>query len=204
MERKKVDIRFLTNNGDFIVVSLADFNESDFKGFAAMFRPIWSERKDAVHVPMFENERSLCPDNVWLAMSALAQKGVFAKAVYSSYSELIGTIGKNGKTIYCVIKNKQIREQVIQNNASHARIIFCDLEIDGQLYWIRGVFTSRESSSIRRSVTQNDNSSSIRKPRVQTDGYKPRDYIIATKPSLQGIQRLVSTVRVSEGTILYD
>ena len=78
MERKKVDIQILLEKGDFVLVSLAGFDVSAYQGLATMIRPIISVRRDAIHVPMFEKERSLCAENVWTALSSVKQKGLFA------------------------------------------------------------------------------------------------------------------------------
>lgn len=201
MERKKVDIQLLIEKGDFVVVNLADFDESDFKGFATMFRPIWSARKDAIHVPMFENEQESCAANVWTALSSLAQKGAFANVGSRNYSDLLRILGKSGNTIYIIIKNSQMREEIIRENTFHARIVFCDLDSDGQFYWSKGVFP-------RKDTPLNNNEETFTKKRNDAQKVpfvpKQRDYTITSTPTLQGIKKLTSTIAVSEGSILYD
>ena len=106
MERKKVDIQILLEKGDFIIVNLADFDVPDYQGLATLLRPIITVRKDAVHVPMFENEHKTCADNVWIALSSLKQKGVFASSGAKNYSELLAELGKNRSTVYVITKKR--------------------------------------------------------------------------------------------------
>ena len=100
MERKEVDIQILIEKGDFIVVSLADFDVIDYQNLAVMLRPIITVRKDAVYIPMFKNEQRLCADNVWAALSSLKQKGLFANTNAMNYAELLSEFGKDRKTVY--------------------------------------------------------------------------------------------------------
>lgn len=185
MERKKVDVQIAINKGDYFVVNLADFSVSDFQGFATMVRMVLKARNDAVYVPMFEDEKESCAENVWTALTALVQKGLFADAGAKNYSELLRFLGRNGNTVYIVVKNTQMREKIVKDNISHTKTIFCDLDSDGQLYWSSVAFP-------KKVMPMNQN---LR---------KQRDYKIATVPSIHGIRRISSSISVSEGSILYN
>ena len=212
MERKKVDIQILLEKGDFIIVNLADFDVHDYQGLATLLRPIITVRKDAVHVPMFENEHKTCADNVWIALSSLKQKGVFASSGAKNYTELLTELGKNRSTVYVITKNVQMRDVIIRENISRTRTVFCDLENDGQLFWSKMAFPKKDSimkdAHNGQPVLRNNNGKGAerrnndkqKKPYVQ----KQRDYTIATTPTIQGIQKLSTTIRVSEGSSLYD
>lgn len=210
MERKEVDIQILIEKGDFIVVSLADFDVMDYQNLAVMLRPIITVRKDAVYIPMFENEQRLCADNVWAALSSLKQRGLFANTNAMNYTELLSELGKDRKTVYIISKNSQVREKIIRENTARVRTVFCDLEADGRLYWSQGVFTQRGAapSSLKGGqYTSRNSNPHIQKrdnPAKAVSAPKQRDYVIATTPTIQGIRKLTSTVRVSEGSILYN
>ena len=212
MERKKVDIQILIEKGDFVLVSLAGFDVSAYQGLATMIRPIISVRRDAVHVPMFEKERGLCAENVWTALSSVKQKGLFANSSATNYTELLSYLGENRKTVYVICKNPQLREEIIRENTSRVRTIFCDLENDGQLFWSQRVFPRKDSSATEKnngpyeSRSYSGNSYPQRRDDSRGTPFVPkqRDYTIAKEPTIQGIRRLTSAVQVSEGTILYD
>lgn len=212
MERKKVDIQILIEKGDFVLVSLAGFDVSAYQGLATMIRPIISVRRDAIHVPMFEKELGLCAENVWTALSSVKQKGLFANSSATNYTELLSYLGENRKTVYVICKNPQLREEIMRENTSRVRTIFCDLENDGQLFWSKGVFPRKDSSVTGKNSGpyESRNNSGNSYPQRREDNRrtpfvpKQRDYTIATTPTIQGIRRLTSAVQVSEGTILYD
>lgn len=212
MERKKVDIHILLEKGDFIIVNLADFDVPDYQGLATMLRPIIAIRKNAVHVPMFENEHKMCADNVWAALLSLKQKGVFANSDARSYAELLRELGKNRNTVYIITKNAQIRDEIIRENVSRTRTVFCDLENDGQLFWSKMAFPKKDSimknAHSGQPVSRNNNEKNVewKNNNKQKAPYvrKQRDYIITTTPTIQGIQKLSTVIRVAEGSTLYD
>lgn len=194
IERRQVDLGSVIENSDHIIINLTDFTEADLKSLSLLARAIPREAQGIICIPMFEDEKESCEQRVWATVEVLVGRGSFLSCDASDHGELLEHIGQEGKTAYIVVKSQKARDTIYRAKPKGVKVIYCDLDADGSLYWSKVDF-KKEPREARHGKDGE------RKP---SSHKKISDYRITKKPSIDNIKPLTSSVDMGIGATVYD